>query len=295
MSKMKIVLEASGKSFWMADQLRAMGHIPIVVDPGRAKAIGFSRIKNDKIDARILAELCQADLLSEVNCPDQEIRINRMIFSVRDSLVRARGQLVNTVRSLADSEGIEIPTCATNRFYKAVDAILDEFPQGMIEIIEPLLLSLMELNDQIKHCDKQVLAKTKGDELISLLETCPGVGPIVASGFIYTIRDPKRFKSGRFVGSYLGLVPSLYESGKISKKGRITKRGNRQIRWLLCIAANAFFLSKQNSNLKRWAIKLKERVGAKKAKVALARKLASILWAMWRDNKPYEHRLSLAA
>ena len=293
--KMRIVIEASTKSFWMADQLSEMGHEPVVVDPGKTKAIGAARIKHDKLDARILAELCQANLLAEVDHPDQEARIARMTFVVRDNLVRVRTQLINTVRGLADSEGVEIPRCATARFFDAVCVVVAELPPGMDEIIDPICIAIQELNEKISLCDQQIRKIAKNDEVICLLRTCPGVGPIVAAVFVQTIRDPKRFRSGRAVGSYLGLVPSLYSSGKVNRRGRITKCGNRNARWLLTIAANALMRTKTDSDLRRWALSLKERVGAKKAKVALARKLSMVLWAMWRDGRPYETRIRAAA
>ncbi|MCK4304444.1 MAG: IS110 family transposase [Candidatus Eisenbacteria sp.] len=292
--KMRIVIEASNKSFWMADQLRAMGHEPVVVDPGRTKAIGSARIKHDKLDARILAELCQANLLAEIDQPEQDTRVARMTFVVRDSLVRSRTSLINAVRSLADSEGVEIPTCSTIRFLDAVGVVVEELPLGMDVLLDPICIAIKELNEQIAQCDRQIRDAAKDDELIGLLQTCPGVGPIVAAGFAYVIRDPKRFKSGRAVGAYLGLVPSLYASGKTNRRGRITKCGNRQVRWLLTIAANSMMRTKEDSNLKSWALSLKARVGSKKAKVALARKLSMVLWAMWRDGKPYEARLAQA-
>jgi len=295
LEKMKIVVEASNKSFWIADQLKAMGHEAVVVDPGRTKAIGAARIKHDRLDARILAQLCQAGLLAEVDQPGQQVRISRMVFTARDSLVRARTRLVNTVRSMADSEGVEIPHCSTRRFVEAVCVVVEEMPAGMDELLDPLCLAIEELNKQIEICDQQIRQEAAQDELLGLLQTCPGVGPIVAAGFAQAIRDPKRFPNGRSVGAYLGLVPSLYASGKTNMKGRITKCGNRHVRWLLTIAANAMLLSKEDSALRRWAMTLKQRVGPKKAKVALARKLSMVLWAMWRDNRPYEARLAAAA
>lgn len=289
--RMRIVLEASTKSFWMAEQLSELGHEPIVVDPGRTKAIGAARIKHDKLDARVLAELCQADLLARVSKPDRDVRLSRMTFTVRDSMVRARTRLINTVRSLADSEGVEIPHAKTESFLDAVTAVSEEFPSNMLEILAPLFFAIQELNEQIMDSDRQIVQAAKGDEINSLLQTCTGVGPIVAAGFVQAIRDPNRFKTGRSVGAYLGLVPSLYQSGRTSRSGHITRCGNRNVRWLMTMAANAFLLSKQDTVLRRWALSLKARTGRKKAVVALARKLATVLWAMWRDGRPYEAKL----
>jgi transposase len=288
---MRIVLEATTKSFWLAERLRELGHEPIVVDPGRTKAIGAARIKHDKLDARVLAELCQTGLVVEVSQPTQQERIARMPFTLRDSLVRARVKLTNTIRSLADSEGVEIPSCSPGRFRKAIEVVIDEFPEGMLYVIEPLLVAIEDLNEQISSCETMVKEAASENEQMALLQTCPGVGPIVASGFVHAVRDPKRFRSARNVGAYFGLVPSLYASGNTYRRGRITKCGNRQARWLLTMAANSLMRSKRDSSLKRWALSLCGRTGRSKAVVALARKLAGVLWAMLRDNRKFEDRL----
>ncbi|HJX64360.1 MAG TPA: transposase [Polyangia bacterium] len=109
-----------------------------------------------------------------------------------------------------------------------------------------------------------------------------------------TARDPQRFESGRLVAAYLGLVPSLYASGQTTVRGGITKHGNAQLRWLLHIAATALLRSKDDTALKRWGMRLAARIGRKKAKTAIARKLATILWAMWRRRAPFESRLPVA-
>jgi len=123
----------------------------------------------------------------------------------------------------------------------------------------------------------------------------PGVGPVTAACFLLAVRDPSRFDSGRQVGTYLGLVPSLYQSGQTNRRGRITKHGNRQARWALTMAANSLLRSRSPSALREWGRGLVERVGRKKAVVALARKLSSVLWAMWKNRTVFEPRIAVAA
>lgn len=291
MAPMRVVIEASSKSFWLADQLRCLGHQPVVVDPGRTKAIGAARIKHDKLDARVLAELCQANLLAAVDQPCQETRLARMPVAVRAGLVRARAQLINTVRSIADSEGIEIPGSSPVRFTTAVELAAKPMPAAMAQALHPLIESIDALAASIAECDRSLAETAEKDPVMNLLQTCPGVGKICSAGFAYAIRDPKRFRSGRTVGAYLGLVPSLYASGKTYRSGHITKCGNHQTRWLLTMAANALLRSKQDSAIKRWGLQLAARVGRKKAVTAIARKLAAVLWAMWRNQRPFEPRL----
>lgn len=288
---MRVALEACGNSFWMADQLAAFGHDVRVVDPNRTKAIGSGLIKNDKLDARWLARLCQADVLAEVHVPSYEQRMARLPITTRDCLVRSRTRLINAARSLLAAEGQNIGAAAPTRFLTLVDAASEEFPPGLLEGVQPLLCSIAALNDSIEERNQAVRQSAANDPVVCLLQTVPGVGPISASAFVSSVADPQRFPSGRAVGAYLGLVPRLYESGKTSRRGSITKHGNSQARWALTMAANGLLRSKTDSHLQRWARELVERVGRKKACVAVARKLAAVMWAVWKSGKPFDPRL----
>lgn len=292
---MRIVVEASTKSFWLADKLEEMRHEVIVVDPGQTKAIGAARIKHDKLDAKVLADLCAADLLARVHRPNQQQRLDRMIVVTRDGLVKSRTRLVNMVRSLLDSEGIELKRCATEAFVDRVAELWSDMPESMCNAVEPVLTTIQMLCEQIDDCDKRLKKTMVNDPDVKLLMSAPGVGTIVASYFLMAIRDPGRFKTGRQAGAYLGLVPSLYQSGKTFRRGRITKHGNRQARWALCVAANSLLRARKKTALSEWGRGLVERVGRKKAIVAIARKLASVMWAMLKNNTIFEPRLPEAA
>lgn len=289
---MRIVIESSRKSFWLADQLRRLGHRPVVVDPGKTKAIGASRIKHDKLDARVLAELCQANLLAEVDPPTEAQRMARMPLTARASMVRARSLLIAAAKSLLDSEGIEVPGSSSANFSKAVSLASRPLPEAMAAVIRPMLEAIEVLSEKIAVHERAIAAAAKADPAARLLQTCPGVGQICSAGYIHAIRDPKRFSSGRAVGAYLGLVPTLYASGNIYRRGGITKCGNRQARWLLTMAANSLLRSRQDSAIKRWGLKLAAKTGRKKAVTAVARKLAAVLWAMWREGRPFEPRMA---
>lgn len=288
---MRIVVEASTKSFWIADQLEALGHEVIVVDPNKTKAIGSGRIKHDKLDARVLSELCAADLLARVTRPKAKERMERMIMVSRDCLVKSRTRLVTSVRSLLDSEGIDIKSCATDAFVDVVSDISEEIPDVMWNAIEPTLTSIHVLTEQISDCDRRIKETMGKNEEVKRLKTIPGVGTLVAACYLMAIQDTSRFKSGREVGAYLGLVPSLYQSGKTYRRGKITKHGNKQARWLMCVAANALLRTKRRSRLKEWGETLVGRLGRKKAIVAIARKLSSVMWAILKNGTEFEPRL----
>jgi transposase len=296
MPPMRICVEASTKSFWMADRLRELGHTVVVVDPGRTKAIGAGMIKNDRLDARVLAALCQADLMAAVDQPQEKERLARMMVVARDGLVRSRVSLMVMVRSILDSEGFELRHATAEGFPAAVEAMLPQLPQAMAAAVEPLLRGIEDLSAQVARCDKALEAAARDNPTTRLLMTAPGVGVIVASCFANAIRDPKRFKTSRDVGAYLGLVPRLYQSGTVNRKGGITKHGNRQCRWALTMAANSILArTKKPSALRQWGLKLARKRGRKKAVVAVARKLSGILWAMWKNQAAFEARLPKAA
>jgi len=292
---MRIAIEASTKAFWIADRLRELGHEPVVVDPGRTKAIGAALIKHDKLDARVLATLCAADVLAKVDQPSEMQRMARMPVVVRDGLVRCRVRLAMMVRSILDSEGIDFQHCALDRFADRVDELASEVPAEIRLAIAPAVEMIRDLSKRIEECSSRLEESMESDEDAQRLMTVPGVGPVVAACFLLAVRDPARFESGRQVGAYLGLVPSLYQSGQTNRRGRITKHGNRQTRWALAIAANALLRTRRPSAIRDWGRKLAERIGRKKAVIAIARKLAAVLWAIWRNKISFEPRLAVAA
>jgi transposase len=292
--KMKIVIEASTKAFWVGDLLESLGHEVIVVDPRRTKAIGSSQIKHDKLDARVLATLCAADVLAPVHRPSQAMRFDRIPLVVRDALVRSRTQLINAVRSILDSEGIAVRAASTDAFTTLVRELPDGLPEPIAAAIEPALAAIDALNTSIADADEAVATVANTDPVMKRLQTVDGVGPIVAATYVQAVRDAKRFRSGRQVGAYLGLIPSLYQSGDTHRKGRITKQGNRQARYALTMAAKSLMRTKRSSALKTWALAIAERQGRKKAIVALARKLAGVLWSMWKKQRDYAPSLGMS-
>lgn len=288
---MRVIVEATTQSFWTADLLRELGHDVRVVDPNRTKAIGAALIKHDKLDAHILALLGCADLLAEVCIPSRQERIERVPMVSRDAIVRSRTRLVNALRGTFASEGIILPTASPVRLVALFEQTSEQLPQDLCEATAPLWQSLAALNVCLQTSDEAVRHKAKHDPLLRRLQTVPGVGPVTVTIFVSTLVDPQRFASGRAVGAYLGLVPRLYQSGNTTRRGGITKHGNRQARWALTMAASSLLLSKGDSALQRWARQLAARIGRKKACCAIARRLAALLWAMWKNETEFDPRL----
>lgn len=286
LEEVQIVLEASYKTFWLADQLETHGFDVVVCDPGRTKAIGAARIKNDRLDAHILAMLLAKDFVARVSRPSANERMRRMPCTSRAQLVRTRVSLANTLRSLLASEGVEIRAQGPLALMRAVGELLAnaEIPEPIAQAISPLVSAIEGITASIRELDAVIERAVQQSEPMQRLMTVPGVGPLTAAAFVSALGNPERFQTGRHVSSYLGLVPTLYSSGNVHRVGGITKRGNKQVRWLFCMAANALLRTRRSSRLRDWAVGLLDRMGRKKAIVAIARKLARILWVIWKKG-----------
>ena len=158
-----------------------------------------------------------------------------------------------------------------------------------LPLIEPLILAHAALLAQIAKYDAHVREIAKADETVRRLMTVPGVGPVTALAYVSTIDDPNRFAHASDVGAYLGLTPRRYQSGELDRTGRISKRGDALTRYCLFEAAHVLLtVVRRPSPLKTWASKLIKRVGPKKARVAVARKLAVILHCIWTDGTEFQ-------
>lgn len=156
-------------------------------------------------------------------------------------------------------------------------------------VVDPLMGAHSALAQQILIYDEQIKGLSEENTTVQRLMTVPGVGAITALAYVSTIDDPKRFKSASDVGAYLGLTPRRYQSGELDRTGRISKRGDRILRQYLFEAANVLLtVVRRNSTLKAWGIRLAKRIGFKKAKIAVARKLAVILHCIWTDGTEFQ-------
>jgi hypothetical protein len=168
-------------------------------------------------------------------------------------------------------------------------AELDLSPALAAELA-PLFAVYTALNEQITAADRRIAAVAASDPIVARLATAPGVGPVTASAFVATIDDITRFHSAHELEAYLGVVPSERSSGEKRQLGHITKAGNGRMRWLLVEAAWQILRSKspRTAALRAWTLPIAQRRGKRIAAVALARRLAGVLYAMWRDGAPYD-------
>ena len=281
----RVIIEACTQAFAIADQAKALGHQVRVVPSTLAPALGVGarRTKTDRRDAETLSSAsCRIDLPS-VHIPSKEARERKAMCASRAALVRSRTLLVNTVRAWLRSDG-RIVTSTPEKLVDRVRTVIDERPPH----IEQLLTVLDTVNAEIKKADGDIKAIAHSDESCRRFMTAPGVGPVTAVLFKATIDDVSRFKSAHLVESYLGLVPGEHSSSDKQCRLGITKAGSSQLRVLLTQAAWAARRCRTTPPMVTWSLEVEKRRGKRVAITALARKLAGVLFAMWRDRTEFD-------
>jgi transposase len=267
-----------------------LGHEVIVADPSFAPmyATRSRRVKTDKRDARTLAEACRLGAYRTIHRVSDAQRHVRAELAVRDALVRTRTRYVALIKAAIRRDGLRLTQGNPERTVDKLDA-LTELPAATRAELAPLLALLEPLNTAIAAADRRIAQLVAGDPIVTLLTTAPTIGPVTAAAYVATLDDVTRFATADQVTAYLGLVPSERSSGEQQHRGRITKAGNTRMRWLL-VEAGWRILRSTNpdvASLKQWGEAIAARRGKRVAVVALARKLAALLFAMWRDRMPY--------
>jgi len=215
----------------------------------------------------------------------------RAQLSVREALVRTRSRYISLIGALCRREGLRLPTGSSEAFITRVEQA--ELPECLRAEIEPLLQVMRAVDEQIEQADQRLAEIVKEDQVVKRLCTAPGVGPVTAVTLAATLDSARRFSGAKQVRCYLGLVPREHSSGERKLRGKISKAGNKRARSLLVEAAWTIMRSKRTETraLREWTAKVAARRGKRIAAVALARRLAGILYAMWRDETEYDPQL----
>jgi len=289
----RILLEASTESAWVAPFLRELGYEVIVADPNYAPMYGTSsskkrRIKTDRRDARALAEACRSGTYRVAHEASETSRERRNLLRARDQVVMMRTKAIVTARSLLRQHGIAVGPGLSETFVDRVRSIA--IPSSVLTSITPLLTMTEVASKQILDLEQQLKAIAEADPTIRRLMSVHGVGAVTAVAFAAAIEDPKRFRNAHKASAYLGLVPGENSSGDGQRRTSITKTGSSHVRWLLVQAALCIMRTgaSRAPALHAWAKRLAERRGSKVARVALARRLSGILFAMMRDEKIFD-------
>jgi transposase len=295
--RLRVLLESGTESEWVAQHLEALGHQVIVADPNYLPMYGQRgrRIKTDRRDVIALVEANRLGIYRLTHRVSSAQRTVRRQLQVRDQLVRMRTQVINLMRAQLRSEGLRVRRGGAERFVARYQAL--EVSASLRAGLEPLVQGLLALAPLIAAADAWAHEAARADAVTRRLMTAPGVGPITALSFQSALDTVTRFRGPGAVTAYLGVVPQEDSSGDRQRRGRITKAGPPRLRGVLVQASWAVWRSPRGSaTLHAWVHRLADRRGKRIAIVALARRLARILFAMWRDGRDFQAtRVSHAA
>lgn len=288
----RVILETCAEAFWVADVAKEAGHDVRVVPAAQVRALGVGArgLKTDLRDARALSlASCRVDLPG-VHVRSALARERAAACGLRQALVRSRVQLVNAVRGQARTRPDPLPRANPESFPQRVRGHLEKTQKEVSPDVERVLRAVETLNEQIREGDRALKERAEADETCRRLMSIPGVGPVTALRFSAVVDEVSRFGGAHAVEAYLGLTPGERSSGSRRRRTGITKAGPAELRWTLVQAAWSLARSKPQDPMTRWARGIAERRGWKIAITALARKLAGVLFALWRDGSVYKPR-----
>jgi len=279
-----IGVESTGNCQWFVELVATLGHELWVGDAAKIRASEVRQQKNDRRDAALLLKLLVEGRFPRIWTPSSEEKDQRQLLLHRHKLVRMRVQVRNELQHLAMNKGI---TRGRKLWSKAGEKLLCELPLApwASRRREDLFKIRSLLNEQIALLDEAVKKVAEGNEKARLLMTQPGVGPITSMAFVLTMGDVSRFKRGKQVGSYLGLIPREKSSGGRQRNSSISKQGNRFMRMLLVEAAQS--VVRYDAEFRKEYLHRCHHSKKGVAKVAAARKLAVRLYWMLRTNTGY--------
>jgi transposase len=288
----RIAIEVGTHSPWVSRLLDELGHEVIVANARQVKLIRENRRKNDREDAMILARLARLDpaLLKPIRHRGPQAQADLALLRARDGLVRTRVLLINLVRGQVKSLGGRIPSSSTSAFAAKAEAYI---PSALRPALLPILDLIAQQTDQIKASEKVIEKAAQRYPEVGLLRQIKGVGPLTALAFVLVIEEPQRFTRGRSVGAFIGLTTRQSQSGEREPQLHITKTGDELLRRLMVQSAH-YILGPfgPDCDLRRWGLKLAgdggNKIRKRKAVIAVARKLAVLLYRLWVDGLVYE-------
>ena len=292
----RVVFETGPLSVWFYHALRVEGVPAICIDARHAKAaLDMAANKTDANDADGLAHLAEVGFYREVRVKGFESMLTRTLVSARTRLVRIKTELSNQIRGMMKTFGLIVPAGKGRKFEENVRALLAEHTD-LASILLPLLEVWRSMRLRAVELGRRLVAVARSSEACQLLMSIPGVGAVTATSFATAIEDPDNFRRSRSVGAWLGLTTRRYQSGEVDYDGHISRRGDRHVRSLLYEAATVILTrSSAESTLRTWGLKLRERIGFKRAAVAVARKLAVTMHAMLRSGEMFNRAAGAAA
>jgi transposase len=289
----RVVFETGPLSVWFYHALIQEGVPAICIDARHAKAaLDMAPNKTDASDADGLAHLAEVGFYRPVRVKSLDSMLTRTLVGARGQLIKAATELSNQIRGVMKTFGLVVPKGRGGVFDGHVRRLVASRP-ALEQIIGPLLEAWRSLRTQAAELTGQLVASARASKQCQLLATIPGVGAVTAASFVAAIEEPENFKSSRSVGAWIGLTTRRYQSGEVDFDGHISRRGDNHLRSLLYEAATVILTrATADSALRAWGLKLRERVGFKRAAVAVARKLAVIMHAMLKTGECFDRAIT---
>lgn len=292
----RIGLEAGPLSQWLYAGFKEAGFQVELLETRHVRdAFKAMAVKTDRKDAQGIAQLLRLGWFKPVHCKSAAAQEVRALLTARKLVQSKLYDIEMSLRGILRGFGLKIGPTTPKRFAGRVGELTQDHPT--LKAIAKALIAVHEaLLRELCGFERQVRLLAKSDQRVRLLMTTPGVGAIVALTYVSAIDDPGRFSSSKRVGAHFGLTPKKYQSGETDITGRISKTGDAGVRAALFEAAHIILTRPLKAGaLKSWGLKLSRRAGMKKAKVALARKLAVIWRRMWRDETAFDAAKASAA
>ena len=284
----RIGLEAGPLSQWLHAGLSEAGFDAVLLETRHVKAaLSAMVVKTDRKDARGIAQLLRMGWFRPVHRKSADAQEVRALLVGRKLLQGKLRDVELSIRGILRGFGLKVGEISKGRFAARIRELVAG--HEMLETVTGAMLAAREaLRAEFMRLHRRMLVTVRADAVCRRLMTVPGVGPVVARTYVAAVDDPGRFKKSKELGAHFGLVPRKYQSGEVDHSGRISKVGDAMARAVLYEAANVMLTrAVPFSSLKAWALRVAGRTGMKKARVALARKLAVILHRMWVDGTSF--------
>lgn len=282
-------MEACGSAHYWARELKVMGHEVFLMPPSYTKPY-VKRGKNDAVDAAACCEAMSRSGMRFVPVKSAEQQATLMLHKTRELLIKQQTMSVNALRAHLSEFGI-IVAKGIGRVDELCDLAESDatLPNAARAVVTVLAQQLENLDKSIADLENEIAAAHKQSEMSRLLDEVPGIGTIIASVISASVPDPNVFKTGRDFAAWLGLTPRQNSSGGKQTLGAITKQGNRYIRKSLVLGATSLLnvVGKRKGALRDWIVALLAKKPARLVTVALANKLARILWAMMKTGESF--------
>jgi transposase len=295
--KCLVVMEACGSAHYWARSLQAQGH-EVKLLPAQHVRAYVRRNKTDAADAAALIEASRCEQIKAVAVKSLDQQVLQQLHRLRTQWQAARTARINGLRGMLREFGIDIPVGAVRglaSIREALEAADNGLPDAMRPFIAQVLGEIEDLQRKVKDTDRALETMTHEDMVVQRLLQIPGVGPLNSTGIRAAVPDIHRFATGRHFASWMGLTPKEHSSGQKRRIGAISKQGDVYLRTLLIHGARSVLQwanigrrrGRDLDRLRHWALETEKRVGRNKATVALANKLARIIWATWKYERDF--------